>query len=50
MKYAIGTYIQSYINIGSSIQMLTGGIHRQNGDRISHLLIFQNKGIKLTTL
>jgi hypothetical protein len=44
MKYAVETgpvamiYVQSYIKIGSGIQKLMEGIHRQHGDRISLLL------------
>jgi hypothetical protein len=34
-------YIPSFIKIGSAIQMLIGGIHRQCGDR-RRLLFFQN--------
>jgi hypothetical protein len=52
MKYTVeigsGTmiYVPSFIKIGSGIQKLTGGIHRQHGDRISLLLFFQVKEIK----
>jgi predicted ABC-type transport system involved in lysophospholipase L1 biosynthesis ATPase subunit len=37
------------IKIGSGIQKLIGGIHRQQGDLISLLLFFQNKesGLKM---
>jgi hypothetical protein len=51
MKYAVQIssgvmrYIQSYIKIGSGIQKLIRGIHkihRQHGDIISLLLLFQN--------
>jgi hypothetical protein len=41
MKYAFGMgsnamiYIPSFIKIGSGIQKLIQGIHRQHGDRIS---------------
>jgi hypothetical protein len=30
-------YIPSFLKIGSGIQKLIGGIHRQHGDRISLL-------------
>jgi hypothetical protein len=49
MKYAveIGTcamiYIPSFMKIGSGIQKLIGGIHRQHGDLISLLSFFKNK-------
>jgi hypothetical protein len=49
MKYAVEmgagvmTYIPSFMKIGSGIQKLTGGIHRQHGDIISLLIFFQNK-------
>jgi hypothetical protein len=36
-------YILSFTKIGSGIQMLKGGTHRQQGDLISLLLSFQNK-------
>jgi hypothetical protein len=55
VKYAVGTvsgatiYIQIYINIGSGIQKLMGGVRRQHWDRISPLSFFENKGIKLIT-
>jgi hypothetical protein len=35
--------IPSFINIGSAIQTLIGGIHRQHGDRIS-VLFFSKEG------
>jgi hypothetical protein len=56
MKYAVEMgsgamiYIASYINIGSDIQQVIRGdsqTHRQQGDRISLLLYFQNKESKL---
>jgi hypothetical protein len=58
MKYAVDMgsgaviYIPSFIKTGSGIQTLIGGdtqTHRQHGDRISLLLVFQNKesGIKI---
>jgi hypothetical protein len=53
MKYAIEmgsgamVYIPSFINIGSAIQKLTGGIPREHGDRISLLSFFQNKESRL---
>jgi hypothetical protein len=34
-------YVPSFINIGSGIQMLIGGIHRQQGDLISLLYFFK---------
>jgi hypothetical protein len=40
-------YIQSFLKIGSAIQMLVGGVtqtHRQDGDRISLLIFFHYKG------
>jgi hypothetical protein len=43
MKYAVEMnsgammYIPSFIKIGSGIQKLMGGIHRQEGDHISLL-------------
>jgi hypothetical protein len=49
MKYAVEMgsgamiYIRSFIKIGSGIQKLIGGIHRQHGDRISLLPFFLNK-------
>jgi hypothetical protein len=53
MKYAVEIslvamiYIPSFIKIGSGIQKLLGGIHRQHGDLISLLLSFQNKESRL---
>jgi hypothetical protein len=56
MKCAVGmdsgamTYIPSFIKIGLCIQKLMGGdtqTHRQNGDRMSLLLFFQNKENRL---
>jgi hypothetical protein len=57
MKYALEIvsgaimYISSFIEIGSDIQKLTGGIYRQklrqNGDRTNLLLFFEDKGIRL---
>jgi hypothetical protein len=47
MKYAVEMgsgaviYIPSVIKIGSGIQKLMGGIHRQHGDRISLLYFFK---------
>jgi hypothetical protein len=41
MKYA--AEMGSGANIGSSIQKLIRGIHRQHGNRISLLSFFQNK-------
>jgi hypothetical protein len=56
MKYAVrmgsGTmkHIPSLIEIVSGIQKLIGGeTHRQHGDHISLLLLFQNKESKLKT-
>jgi hypothetical protein len=46
------TYIPSFIKIGSGIQKLIGGIHRQHGDRISLLLFLiflQNKESRMKT-
>jgi hypothetical protein len=49
MKYTVEMgsgatiYMPSFINIGSAIQKLIGGIHRQHGDRIS-LLYFSKQG------
>jgi hypothetical protein len=49
MKYAVKMgsgamiHIPSFIKIGSGIQKLIGGIHRQQRDLISLLLFFQNK-------
>jgi hypothetical protein len=46
MKYAIEMgssaiiYIPSFMKIGSGIQKLIGGIHRQHGDLISLFLFF----------
>jgi hypothetical protein len=40
-------YIPSSIKIGSGIQKLIWGIHRQCGDRISLFLFFQNKKRRL---
>jgi hypothetical protein len=46
MKYAVGLgsgamiYIPSFIKIGSGIQKLIVGIHRQQGDLISLLSLF----------
>jgi hypothetical protein len=53
MNYAIemgpGSMINipSFKKIGSGIQKLIGGIHRQHGDLISPLLFFQNKVSRL---
>jgi hypothetical protein len=40
-------YIPSLIKIGSGIQKLIGGIHRQLGDQIYLILLFQNKESRL---
>jgi hypothetical protein len=44
-------YIPSFIRIGSGIQQLIGGIHKQthrpHGDCTGPFLFFQNKGSKL---
>jgi hypothetical protein len=43
-------YIPNFINIGSGIQKLIEGdaqTHRQHGDLISLLLLFQNKESRL---
>jgi hypothetical protein len=48
MKYTVEMglgaiiYISSFIETGSAIKKLIGGIHRQNGDHIS-LLSFSSK-------
>jgi hypothetical protein len=53
MKYAVETgsvamiYIRSFIKIISGTQKLIAGIHRQHGDRISLLLVYENKKIRL---
>jgi hypothetical protein len=53
MKYAVEMgsgamiYIPSLIKIGSAIQKLIGGIHRQHSDRINLLLFFVNKESRL---
>jgi hypothetical protein len=53
MKYAVDMgsgamiYTPSYIQIGSGIQKLIGGIHRQHGDRISLISFFPNKKNRL---
>jgi hypothetical protein len=47
MKYSVEMssgamiFIPSFIKIGSTIQKLIGGIHRQHGVRISLLLFFE---------
>jgi hypothetical protein len=43
-------YIPTFIKIGSAIQKLRGGIHRQHCDSISLILFFQNResGLKTT--
>jgi hypothetical protein len=47
------TYTQSFIKTGSAIEKLMGGggedsqTHRQNGDRTSLILFFQNKESRL---
>jgi hypothetical protein len=52
MKYAVEMgsgaviYVPTFIKIGSSIQKLIGGIHRQHGDRISLFYFFENKYAK----
>jgi hypothetical protein len=56
MKYAveIGSgaviYTPSFINIGSAIQKLIWGEHRQHGDRIKLLLFLQNKDVAVCLL
>jgi hypothetical protein len=58
MKHAVETcsgamaYIPSFIKIGVAIQKLIGGdihvqTHRQNGDIMGLLLVFQNKESRL---
>jgi hypothetical protein len=52
MKYAVEMgsgamiYIPSFTEIGSGIQKLTGGIHRQQGDLISLFLFFKESRLK----
>jgi hypothetical protein len=43
-------YISSFIKIGSSIQNLIGGIHRQQGDHINLIYLFLNTGRRLKNL
>jgi hypothetical protein len=49
MKYVVEMgsgamiYVPIFIKIGSGIQKLMGGIHRQHGNRISLFVFFQNK-------
>jgi hypothetical protein len=49
MKYAVEmvsramAYIPGFIKIGSGVQKLIDGIHRQHGDRIRLFLFFLNK-------
>jgi hypothetical protein len=40
-------YIASFVKIGSGIQKLIWGIHRQSGDLLSPLLFFLNKESRL---
>jgi hypothetical protein len=40
-------YLPSFIKFGSGIQKLTGGTHRQHGDRVCLILFFQNKESRL---
>jgi hypothetical protein len=40
-------YVPSFIKIGSGVQKVIGGIHRQQGDLISLLLFFLNKESRL---
>jgi hypothetical protein len=51
MKYATETdsdaCIPSFIKIGSGIQKLMRGIHRQHADHVTIFLFFQNKESKL---
>jgi hypothetical protein len=42
-------HISTFIKIGSGIQKVCGGTHRQQGDVISLILFFQNKGNRLIT-
>jgi hypothetical protein len=55
MKYAVEMvsdamiHIPNFIKIGSDIQKLIGGIHRQHGDRISLLSFVQSKENRLKT-
>jgi hypothetical protein len=56
MKYAVDMgsvaliHIPSFIKIGSDIQKLIGGIHRQHGNLIILLLFFKNKEKRLKSL
>jgi hypothetical protein len=53
MKYAadmgsdVMTHIPSFIKIGSSIQRLMKGIHRQHGDVINLILFIRNNERRL---
>jgi hypothetical protein len=53
MKYAVKMgsgamiYIPSFMKIGSGIQKLIGGTHRQHGDLIRLPVFFQNKESRL---
>jgi hypothetical protein len=53
MKYGVQMgsvamiYIPTFIKIGSGIQKLIRGIHRQHGDLITLILLFQNKESRL---
>jgi hypothetical protein len=57
VEMALGgmTYMPSFLKISSVVQMLLGGIHmqtqrhahRQQGDFVNILLLFQNKGSRI---
>jgi hypothetical protein len=49
LRWAQGAviFIPRFINIGSGIQKLMKGIHRQLGDLINLHVFFQNKGSRL---
>jgi hypothetical protein len=48
MRSGAMIYIPDFMKTGSGIQkLITGGIHRQHGDHISLLLLFQNKKSRL---
>jgi hypothetical protein len=53
MKYTVEMgsggmiYLPSFIKIGSGIQRLMGGIHRQHGDHVSLLSFFFNNESRL---
>jgi hypothetical protein len=49
MSSDVEIYVPSFMKIVSGIQKLIGGIHRQQGDPISLLLLFQSEESKLKT-